>query len=115
MELVIDAVDESGPCGLPALFVAHYGIQNGDPMGVPEMCFELGSPEEVHRDPLYWRNDYICRRAVEPQHHRWALRVPLAIARAARTLRQDMGQQPATAGFRRSLYGQVHSRLVRSP
>lgn len=25
---------------------------NGDPMRAPEMCFELGSPEEVHRDPL---------------------------------------------------------------
>jgi hypothetical protein len=42
MPLVIEAVDESGPCGLPALSVAHYGEQNGDLMRDPEMCFELG-------------------------------------------------------------------------
>ena len=42
MTLVIEAADESGPCGLPALSVAHYGNQNGDPMRAPEMCFELG-------------------------------------------------------------------------
>ena len=37
MELVIEAVDESGPCGFPALSVAHYGEQNGDAMRDPEM------------------------------------------------------------------------------
>ncbi len=42
MESVIEAVDESGPMGLPALSVAHYGEQNGDLMRDPEMCFELG-------------------------------------------------------------------------
>ena len=42
MELVIEATDESGPCGLPVVSVAHYGLQNGDPMRDPEMCFELG-------------------------------------------------------------------------
>ena len=31
MELVIEAVHEPGPRGLPALSVAHYGEQNGDP------------------------------------------------------------------------------------
>ena len=41
MELVIEAVDESGPRGLPALSVAHYGEQNGDAMRDPEMCFEI--------------------------------------------------------------------------
>ena len=30
MELVIEAMDESGPMELPAIFVAHYGEQNGD-------------------------------------------------------------------------------------
>lgn len=30
LPLVIQAVDESGPLGLPALSVAHYGEQNGD-------------------------------------------------------------------------------------
>lgn len=58
MELVIEAVDESGPCGLPALSVAHYGVQNDDPMRNPEMCFELGIAGGVHLNPFHWRNDY---------------------------------------------------------
>jgi hypothetical protein len=58
MELVIEAVDESGPMGLPTLSVAHYGIQNGDLMRDPEMCFELGLAGGIHLDPFYWRNDY---------------------------------------------------------
>ena len=58
MELVIEAVDESGPCGLPALSVAHYGLQNGDAMRNPEMCFELGLAGGVHLNVFYYRNDY---------------------------------------------------------
>ena len=58
MELVIEAMDESGPCGLPALSVAHYGEQNGDPMRDPEMCFELGFAGGAHLNPFYWRDDY---------------------------------------------------------
>jgi hypothetical protein len=57
MGLVIEATDESGPRGLPALSVAHYGVQNGDLMRDPEMCFELG-PGELN--PFYWRNDYVA-------------------------------------------------------
>jgi hypothetical protein len=60
MELVIEAMDESGPMGLPALSVAHYGEQNGDLMRDPEMCFELGLAGGVHLDPFYWRNDYVA-------------------------------------------------------
>ncbi len=41
MALVIEATPEPGPCGLPAISVAHYGEQNGDLMRDPEMCFEL--------------------------------------------------------------------------
>jgi hypothetical protein len=59
MALVIEATDESGPCGLPALSVAHYGEQNGDPMRDPEMCFELGLAGGAHLNPFYWRNDYV--------------------------------------------------------
>ena len=59
MELVIEAVDESGPCGLPALSVCHYGKQNGDAMRDPEMCFELGFACGAHLEPYYWRNDYV--------------------------------------------------------
>ena len=42
MDLVIEATDESGPQGLPAISVTHYGEQKGDAMRDPEMCFELG-------------------------------------------------------------------------
>ena len=36
MALVIEATPEPGPCGLPAISIAHYGKQNGDPMRDPE-------------------------------------------------------------------------------
>ena len=58
MELVIEATDESGPCGLPAISVCNYGEQNGDAMRDPEMCFELGFAGGAHLNPFYFRNDY---------------------------------------------------------
>jgi hypothetical protein len=58
MALVIEATDESGPCGLPSISVAHYGEQNGDLMRDPEMCFELVLAGDADLDPFYWRNDY---------------------------------------------------------
>ena len=64
MELVIEAVDESGPLGLPALSVCHYGEQNGDAMRDPEMCFELGFAGGAHLDPYLWRNDYVAAEQV---------------------------------------------------
>ena len=54
MELVIEAVHEPGPRGLPALSVAHYGEQNGDAMRDPEMCFEIEPDGEL--SPYY----YLC-------------------------------------------------------
>jgi hypothetical protein len=61
MTLVIEATPEPGPLGLPAISVAHYGEQNGDPMRDPEMCFELGKPigSKLVLDPYYFRNDYM--------------------------------------------------------
>lgn len=61
MELVIEAVGETEPLGLPLLSVAHYREQNDDLMRDPEMCFELiGSDNGVLSfDPFYWRNDYV--------------------------------------------------------
>ena len=59
MALVIEATGESGPSGLPAISVAHYGEQNGDLMRDPEMCFELVIAEGPYLDPFYFRNDYI--------------------------------------------------------
>ena len=53
--LVIDALDESGPCGLPALSVAQYAKA----LAVPEMCFELGLAGGAHLTPFYFRNDYL--------------------------------------------------------
>jgi hypothetical protein len=47
LELVIEAMGESGPMGLPAIS-AHYGQQNGDLMRSPAMCFELGLAGGVH-------------------------------------------------------------------
>ncbi|MGF7183308.1 DUF6908 domain-containing protein [Tunturiibacter psychrotolerans] len=60
LALVIEAMDESGPMGLPTLSVAHYGLQNGDLMRDPEMCFELGLAGGAHLDPFYCRNDYVA-------------------------------------------------------
>jgi hypothetical protein len=59
MELVIEAMDESGPMGLPAISVAHYGERNGDAMRDPEMCFELGLAGGAHLSAFYYRNDYL--------------------------------------------------------
>ena len=59
MALCVESIGE-GPRGLPALSIAHYGLQNGDLMCDPEMCFEMeienGSVKEFH--PYYFRNDY---------------------------------------------------------
>jgi hypothetical protein len=62
MALVIEATPEPGPLGLPAISIAHYGEQNGDPMRDPEMCFELSQPihGKLTLDPYYWRNDYMA-------------------------------------------------------
>jgi hypothetical protein len=54
MALVIEAVDESGPLGLPAISVCHYGEQNGDAMRDPEMYFELEADGGLN--PFY----YLC-------------------------------------------------------
>ena len=74
MALVIEATDESGPCGLPAISICHYGEQNGDLMRDPEMCFELGLANGPHLNAFYYRNDYVGRRAVEPHHRSRQLR-----------------------------------------
>lgn len=61
MELVIEAMDESGPLGLPSISVCHYGEQNGDLMRDPEMCFEVVCAEDrtLSLNPWYFRNDYL--------------------------------------------------------
>jgi hypothetical protein len=73
MALVIEATDESGPSGLSAISVAHYGEQNGDLTRDPEMCFELGFAEGPHLEPFYFRNDYLgieqWSRTIERGHY----------------------------------------------
>ncbi len=72
-ELVIEAMDESGPLGLPAISVAHYSQCNGDPMRDPEMCLELGLAGKPHLDPFYWCNDFVgveqCSRDIVDHHY----------------------------------------------
>ena len=59
MALVIEATDESGPCGLPTLSVCHYSEHNGDALRDPEMLFEWSQPLWLRPRlvPFAWRND----------------------------------------------------------
>ncbi len=47
--LIIDAMDESGPCALPALSVAQYT----NALVMPEMYFEFGLAGGAHLNPFY--------------------------------------------------------------
>jgi hypothetical protein len=60
LPLVIEAMDELGPFGLPAVSVCQYGEQNGDIMRDPEMRFELGFAGGAHLIPYLWRNDFVA-------------------------------------------------------
>ena len=116
MELVIEAMDESGPMGLPALSVAHYGEQNGDAHARPGDVLRAWPRRWSASDP---RSTGATTTSASSSGAAIIVRGNyvhfIALARAARTLRQRLGQQPALAGLRRSLHGQVHSWLVRSP
>jgi hypothetical protein len=46
MELVIEATDESGPCGLPVVSVAHYGGRTATPCATRRCASSLDSREE---------------------------------------------------------------------
>lgn len=61
MRLVIEYVG-TGPRGLPAISVAHYGTQNGDSMRDPEIVFEVGDARTAW-GPISYRNDYagVCQ------------------------------------------------------
>jgi hypothetical protein len=69
--LIIDAMDESGPCGLPALSIAHYVRA----LAAPEMCLELSFAGGVHLNPFYYRNDYRgseeWSRCIDKGHYRY--------------------------------------------
>ena len=108
MQLVIEALDESGPCGLPALSVAHYGEQNGDLMRDPEMCFELSFAGGPDLNPFYYRNDYAgCEQwsrfitGADYAYHRELHRQHVAFARVWNRNLQSQGFAEAFAQQRR--------------
>ncbi len=99
MPLVIEARRRPGPCGLPALSVAHYGEQNGDLMRDPEMCFELGFDGGIaDLNPFYYRNDSV---GVEQWSRTSAARTTPTHAcyTGSTQLRQGVEPQPASQGF----------------
>jgi hypothetical protein len=58
LPLVIEAVDESGPLGFPAISIMH---ESSDSKRHPEMQFEL-EPIDISRtelNPFYWRHESI--------------------------------------------------------
>ena len=108
MALVIEAMDESGPWDFPPSPSAHYGEQNGDLMRDPEMCFELGLAGGSAPRSVLLAQRLCGRRAVVAATSCAATTSHLLeLARAARTFAKTVGQQPALAGLRRSLHGQV--------
>ena len=75
MALVIEAMDESGPCGLPAISVAHYGEQNGDAHARPGDVFRAWTGRRGAPDSLLLAQRLHGRGAVVPVHHRNGLRL----------------------------------------
>lgn len=57
MPLCIEAVNNSGLCGLPA-FQLRITANKGDAVRGPEVLFELGLAGGAHLNPFYWHNDY---------------------------------------------------------
>jgi len=105
MALVIEATDESGPCGLPAISVCHYGEQNGDFMRDPEMCFELGRAGAMHLNPFYFRNDYLgveqWSRFIRNAHYCYHTQLHEAHERFAKLWDKNLRQQGFAEAFER--------------
>ena len=105
MALVIEATDESGPCGLPAISVCHYGEQNGDTMRDPEMCFELGFAAGPHLNPFYWRNDYLgveqWSRFIRDAHYCYHTLLHTEHERFAKLWDRNLQQQGFAEAFER--------------
>lgn len=105
MALVIEAVDESGPCGLPAISVARYGEQNGDLMRDPEMMFELGFAGRAHLNPFYWRNDYVgieqWSRFIEDGNYCYHAQLHAQHQAFAKTWDKNLREQEFVEAFRR--------------
>ena len=111
MALVIEATDESGPRGLPAISVCHYGEQNGDAMRDPEMLFELGiagCAGNLHIfefSPFYWRNDYVgveqWSRFIQDGTYSYHTQLHLQHERFARQWDKNLQQQGFAEAFER--------------
>ena len=105
MALVIEATDESGPCGLPAISVCHYGEQNGDAMRDPEMCFELGFGGGPHLNAFYWRNDYVgieqWSRFIREGHYCYHSQLHAEHERFAKLWDKNLRQQGFADAFER--------------
>jgi hypothetical protein len=106
MALCVESIGE-GPRGLPALSVAHYGLQNGDLMRDPEMCFEMeiedGFVKELH--PYHYRNDYadfeqtaVIFDGEDPDHKR-LYRTDLQMMKGQREFAQTWDRNIVTQGF----------------
>lgn len=91
--LVIDAMDESGPCGLPAVSVAQYI----DGLAHPEMYFELGAASGLHLNPFYYRNDYRGEeewsRFVQQAHYHYDLQLHMRHEALAKTWDETLRSQ----------------------
>ena len=105
MELVIEAMDESGPMGLPAISVCHYGEQNGDAMRDPEMCFELGFAGGAHLNPFCWRNDYAgveqWSRFIRDSHYCYQTQLHADHERFAKLWDKNLREQGFAEAFER--------------
>jgi hypothetical protein len=105
MALVIEGLDESGPMGLPAISIAHYGEQNGDAMRDPEMCFELTAAGGMRLDPFYYRNDYMgveqWSRNIVHDHYVHLVELHKQHERFAKTWDNNLRLQGFTEAFER--------------
>ena len=108
MALVIEAMDESGPLGLPALSVCHYGEQNGDLMRDPEMCFELGLAGGAHLNPFYYRNDYMgveqWSRTIVREHYVYLVSLHQQHERFAKVWDNNLRMQGFAEAFEQQQY-----------
>ena len=104
MALVIEATDESGPCGLACPFPLLTTANRTATSCATRRCVSsLALREERTLTPFYCRNDYARNRAIVPLNRERQLRLSPRALRPARTVRRAVGQEPVPAGLYRSL------------
>ena len=102
MALVIEATDESGPCGLPCYFCRSLRRTERRPHARPGDVFRAWIEEGRTLTPSIGGTT-TPDRAMVTLYQRWSLRLPYRTSQRTRAIRQAVGQQPALAGLRRSL------------